>query len=101
MYRQFVRSRILARDVVGFLLCDAQFPRSMANCLDEIATSMGRLPRHELPLATVLRLKAALDERRDAWRDDATLHRLLDELQSDMAGVHDQILATWFLPDAA
>jgi uncharacterized alpha-E superfamily protein len=98
MYRQYVRRRIRAEDVIHFLLSDLLFPRAVFHCLAELETSILRLPNHEGPLRQVLRLQRIVDERTPQKVYEAALHGLMDELQLELGGVHQQLAANWFLP---
>jgi uncharacterized alpha-E superfamily protein len=101
MYRQYVRRRIRDEDVIRFLMHDTLFPRAVAHCLGELKASMVELPNHEAPLRAVLRVQREVDGLLQDQIRDAELHRLMDELQVELAGVHDQVAATWFLPGEA
>jgi uncharacterized alpha-E superfamily protein len=101
MYRQYVRRRIRDEDVIRFLMHDLLFPRAVAHCLGELQASMVALPNHEAPLRAVLRLQREVSSLLQDGLRDAELHRLMDELQVELAGVHDQVAATWFLPGEA
>jgi uncharacterized alpha-E superfamily protein len=99
MYRQYVRRRIRDRDVIRFLLLDSQFPRSMTHCLQELETSIQRLPNHETPLRAVLRLQRVIEARAPDDPEESALRELMDALQVELADVHAQISSAWFLPD--
>lgn len=98
MYRQYVRRRIRDEDVIRFLLNDPLFPRAVAYCLEELVAGMVKLPKHEGPLRSVVRLQRIVDTQQPQAIEEAALRRLMDELQLELAGVHGQIAATWFLP---
>jgi uncharacterized alpha-E superfamily protein len=99
MYRQYVRRRIRDEDVIRFLLNDPLFPRAVAHCLEDLTACMVKLPNHEGPLRAVVRLQRIVDTQQTEAIEEAALHRLMDELQLELAGVHSQISAAWFLPD--
>lgn len=101
MYRQYVRSRIRDENVIRFLLHDALFPRAVAHCLAALETSMLKLPNHEAPLRAVQRLRGTVDSRLPQSVEETALRRLMDELQIELAGVHEQTAAAWFLPEQA
>jgi uncharacterized alpha-E superfamily protein len=100
MYRQSVRQRIRDQDVVRFLLQDPQFPRAVAHCLLELEASTTLLPNHEDPLRGLLRLQRIVNEQVPEEFSEALLHQLMDDLQLELAAVHGQVAATWFLPDS-
>lgn len=98
MYRQYVRRRIRDEDVIRFLLHDPLFPRAVAYCLDELELSILKLPNHEGPLRAVLRLKRVVADRSPQGIEEATLRELMDDLQVELAEIHGQTAAAWFLP---
>jgi uncharacterized alpha-E superfamily protein len=99
MYRQYVRRRIRDEDVIRFLLNDPLFPRAIAHCLLELEAGMLRLPNHEGPLRAVLRLQRIVDAQHPEAVEEAALRKLMDQLQLELADVHGQVAAAWFLPD--
>ena len=100
MYRQYVRRRIRDHDVVRFLLHDPLFPRAVAHCLLELEASTMLLPNHEAPLRALLRLQRIVNEQLPEEFSEALLHQLMDDLQLELAAVHAQVAAAWFLPEA-
>lgn len=101
MYRQYVRRRIRAEDVINFLVGDPLFPRAVTHCLIELEAAMHALPQHEGPLRAVLRLQRMVDAQQPEAVEEAALRRLMDELQLELAGIHGQVSAAWFLPEHA
>ena len=101
MYRQYVRRRIRDEDVIRFLLGDTLFPRAVTHCLLELEAAMQGLPNHEAPLRAVLRLQRRVDAQQPEAIEEAGLRRLMDELQIELAEVHGQVSAVWFLPETA
>lgn len=96
MYRQHVRHRVVADEVVRFLLTDPDFPRSVAHTLSEAQGCVTSLPRHGAPLCSLARARARIDGADIGTMSLDGLHRLIDEVQSDLRDVHEQIQATWF-----
>jgi uncharacterized alpha-E superfamily protein len=99
MYRQYVRRRIRDEDVIRFLLHDRLFPRAVSHCLVELETSTMQLPNHEAPLRAVVRLQRIVETQPLETIEEAGLRQLMDELQIELARVHDQVAAAWFLPE--
>ena len=97
MYRQHVRRRIGAGDVVGFLLADAQFPRAVAFSLDSLTQGLRTLPRSRDALEVLFELKRQVSADRYADMDSAELHDHIDQLQIGFAHLHGAIAETWFL----
>lgn len=96
MYRQHVRDRVNAEDVVGFVLLDEAFPRSVRFCLDCVGEQLEKLPRAEDAL------RSAGHARRTVGAADLSsllggeLHGFMDEVQEAIGRVHDAIAATWW-----
>jgi uncharacterized alpha-E superfamily protein len=101
MYRQYVRRRIRDEDVIRFLLHDLLFPRAVAHCLGELETSMAKLPNHEGPLRAVVRLQRLVETRLPESVEEGALRQMMDDLQVELAEIHGQVAAAWFLPDQA
>ena len=96
MYRQYVRRRLVADEVIGFLFQDERFPRSVAFCLRWIEHALRSLPRHEEPL---VRLGPSIENVREssfASKDAGGLHHWIDGLQIDLGEIHRLIESTWF-----
>jgi uncharacterized alpha-E superfamily protein len=91
-----VRNRVVADEVVRFLLTDLYFPRSVAHTLSQSEACISALPRHALPLKSLVRVRARIDDADIGRATLDDLHRLIDEVQTDLADVNDQIQATWF-----
>ena len=84
------------RSVVEFLLHDATFPASIRHCLDQVAATVAVLPRSDAPRAAA---RGALQALADVPGGEAVrLDRGLDELQSALHVVHEQVEVTWFPP---
>lgn len=96
MYRQYVRRRILAPDVVRFLFEDRQFPRSVSHCIDQVAVTLAMLPRNDGVMEPIAALRKRLQAVDTAELSTADLHQLIDRLQQDIARVHDAISDNWF-----
>lgn len=101
MYRQNVRRRVRAPDVLHYLLKDALFPRSMHHCLAMLEESLSTLPRSDAPMRSVQALEQEIREAAIADLIGPRLHAQIDQWQIELARIHDSIQATWFLPDTA
>ncbi|MDH3201367.1 MAG: alpha-E domain-containing protein [Myxococcales bacterium] len=97
MYRQYVRRRIAADEVVGFLLADAQFPRSVAHALDALRRSVEAIARGEASLGVLDELQSQISIKRGSHMTGAELHNYIDQLQQGFGKVHTAISAEWFL----
>lgn len=96
MYRRHVRASVNGRDVATFLLRDAQFPRAVRYCVDELETALARLPRGETPLRAIARISRLLTETDPKAIDREQLHHFIDDLQLELGQLHAAIAQTWF-----
>lgn len=97
MYRQHVRSRITGDDVLNYLLRDDALPRSVACCIADMADAVAKLPNHaQLPakVTELQRYVQAIDTREAT---QSQLRTILDDLQSRLGNLHDEISVNWFL----
>jgi uncharacterized alpha-E superfamily protein len=98
MYRQHVRDRVNACDVVTFLLQNEDFPRSVAHCLKGLEQALWSLPNSEKVLAQIIGLQQKMDEADITELLVKGLHEFIDELQLEIGNLHSSIAETWFLP---
>lgn len=98
MYRQYVRRRIAAPDVVAFLLLDRQFPRAVMHCVSVLDEASAALPRAERARQKVAAIRESLEGVDVDALEYETVHRYVDELQLEFAGLHGVILDTWLNP---
>ncbi len=96
MYRQHVHDRVNAEDVVDFLMRDEEFPRSVSHCLDELNLCVTKLPNSDHALRNITRVQRILNEMDAAKLMENRLHEFIDELQINLAEIHDQVAKTWF-----
>lgn len=101
-YRQHVDDRINGEDVAAFLIKDPHFPRAIAHCLSEAVTCCQGLPKEEHPLRAVTKVQRMLNQADviELFREQ-DLHDFIDEIQLDLAYIHEQVTSTWFNYDAA
>lgn len=98
MYRRLVPERVVADDVVAFLLQDEAFPRAMAHCLKAVLSCLEQLPRNDTAVAAAL---AALTRVREAQVPELVasgLFDFIDDMQIEFNHLHSVISDTWFLP---
>ena len=100
MYRQSARERVNGKDVLAFLLQDKAFPRSVAYALADLEQALAELPRNQAALAQARRTLAALRQAKiEALLRDLDLFQLVaDELQVQIAAIHEKITETWLQP---
>ena len=97
MHRQNVLDRITGRDVVEFLLKDAEFPRSVGHCMSELEYCFSKLPHNDLPLRSITHLSRIINETNlDKLMASNRLHAFIDDIQIDLGEIHNQVCSTWF-----
>jgi len=97
MYRQQVRSRVKGDDVLNFLLRDTALPRAIACCISDIAGTIEKLPNNDgLPekVAELHKYVQSIDTDKTTQRQ---LRKILDDLQSRLGSLHNDISENWFL----
>ena len=99
MYRQHVRNRVVGDSVIAFLLKDQSFPRSVAHIIAEAEGGLAHLPRNDGPLRSSARLQRRINEFDPPRLSLEELHAFIDELQSLLSEVHEQVWSTWFQLD--
>ena len=95
MYRRHVGVHARGHKVLGFLLNDLQFPRSVRHCLHEIQFALDELPGAE----PMRRLQGMLDlvDRADYRALAANgLHEFCDDIQARLADLNVVIGQTYF-----
>ncbi len=100
MYRQHVRDRVNARDVVAFLLQNDIFPRAAAHALGELDACLKKLPRGKAAATAVASVRDKLLQANIPRLLEQGLHEYIDEIQADLGDLHTQIAETWFDPVA-
>lgn len=98
MYRQHVRRRIVGENVVAFLLLDTGFPRSVAYCVARMNEAVSTLPRCEEASREISDLQASLASLDLMDTTFESVHRLVDDLQIELADFNDIIFRTWLNP---
>lgn len=97
-YRQHVQNRVNGEDVVRFLLQDAEFPRAVTFCLDDVSHHVSKLPNHENVLRAVARVQRISKDVKIKSLLEKGLLDYIDELQISIADIHDEVYNTWLLP---
>lgn len=96
MYRQNVRDRVNPEDVLGFVLLDEDFPRSVSFCLEGLGRHLERLPRSEEARRATGHALRFTRSARPGGLLGQELHRFIDELQEAIAAVHGAVAETWW-----
>ena len=99
MYRQHVKHRVNAVDVVAYLLQDEEFPRATTHALITLTHVLKKLPNNTKVAKQVDKtLRFVQKGRIDLLLDDGLL-KYIDDLQMEIASIHQKIADTWFLPN--
>lgn len=96
MYRLSVQRNVSAADVLNFLLHDRNFPRSLGHTLEQLETSVKRLPHHRPALNQVRAVQRKLATADSSVLAGEDLHDFLDRMQGRFVDIHQAIAASWF-----
>ena len=96
MYRQHVGVHVEGPAVVGFLLADPHFPRTVRHCLGEIENCLCDLVNYEAPLNVARHAWKRLEAMRFDDFTPESLHENLDQMQKDLAELHTVISRQYF-----
>lgn len=100
MYRQHVRDRVNARDVVTFLLQNESFPRALAHSLGELENCLKKLPNGKSVTSAVAQARDKVLQADITQLLESGLHEYIDDVQAEIGQLHSQIAGTWFDPVA-
>ncbi len=98
MYRQHVKHRVNGKDVVVFLLRDEDFPRSVTHNLITITKVLHKLPNQEKVAKQVAKTLRTVGRGKLETLMEEGLLEYIDDLQLEIASIHQQIAVSWFLP---
>ncbi len=96
MYRRHVRSRVSGPRVLGFLLQNQAFPRSVRFCIEAAEKRLARLPDGAAGIELCRRAEAMLGEASMASLIDHGLSDFLDQVQRQLISLQACIDATYF-----
>ncbi|PIX96368.1 MAG: hypothetical protein CO126_07205 [Hydrogenophilales bacterium CG_4_9_14_3_um_filter_63_34] len=96
MYRQHVGVHVEGPRVAKYLLTDSHFPRTVTHCLSEIEDALSVLIDSHAPLQTARIAWRRLEAMRFDDVSPAVLHEHLDQIQADLANLHDAISRKYF-----
>ncbi|MEQ1545763.1 alpha-E domain-containing protein [Methyloglobulus sp.] len=97
MYRKHRRHRINSGDVLDYLIKDANFPRSVRHCIDEVESCIRCFPHSEGLFENISIVRKMLKMTDYHQITPTNLHALLDSIQVKLDEIHQQIAGTWFL----
>jgi uncharacterized alpha-E superfamily protein len=96
MYRQHVGVHVEGPQVARYLLTDPHFPRTVTHCLGEIENALSVLSDNQAPLHAARVAWRRLEAMNFADVSPAVLHEHLDQVQLDLASLHDAISRKYF-----
>jgi|SoiMethySBSTD1v2_1073268.scaffolds.fasta_scaffold19504_4 uncharacterized alpha-E superfamily protein len=95
-YHRRRRGPVTGHPTVTFLLRDPDFPGSIAHCLAGVEAVAAGLPRSQgVDMAARSAVRTLVTVANGPL---ASLHQGLDDIQVAIAGVHDEVRATYFAP---
>ncbi|WP_455211138.1 alpha-E domain-containing protein, partial [Kaarinaea lacus] len=83
-------------EVLKYLLQDVYFPRAFNHCLHEAHNSLKNLPRHMGPIRHLNQIIRSVETAQFEKISKKALHRYIDQLQLQLASLHETISATYF-----
>lgn len=95
MYQRATRGPIVGSGVVGFLLFDRQFPRSVAGCLERARAALQRLPHPDRTLPAVDALDRLLADLPASADDGSALDAAMDEVQLALGNLNVAVYDTF------
>ena len=98
-YRRAVSATVRGRNVARFLLYDELFPRSARYCLNEIKQSVRKLPKQRKVMLGCKDLEQMLQSSSLSEQLDADFLAYINQLQLQLAGMHQLFSETWFAID--
>lgn len=97
-YRRQIGPIIVGDEVVQFVFKMAPFPRSLVYCINAIEETVGHLKAPGGMLIDLRRLARTITAFEHKGSAPAHLHTFVDQFQTRLAGLHDAIAETWFMP---
>jgi len=95
-YRRLVSMHVRRSEVIGFLLLDTRFPRSVAHCLNEVESCFKLMPKsQQLQQLTALLLHQVSHHHTNDL-DTIALHEYLDTLQARLDKIHNALTQLYF-----
>jgi uncharacterized alpha-E superfamily protein len=82
--------------VMEFLMKDPRLPRSVAYGLNSVRNNLRSLPRHDLPLQAVNRMRRELNQTPVRDMNPEQVSAFLDQCQVRLNQLHEQIRKTYF-----
>lgn len=96
MYRRHVGMHVLPDQVVTYMLNNQDFPRTVVHCLSEIEGCLAALPHHAAPMQAARRAWRRVTSMKVAGLTPVVLHEYLEQIQADLAAIHDELSDQYF-----
>ena len=100
MYRQQMGVRVQRADVLEFIMHSEVFPRSILFCLMELKALIQPLANSTSIIELIDRAIDDLKEEDVRALKNGYLHRSIDQIQIELAGIHNELAQTYFLQPA-
>lgn len=97
IYRRTVQPRVSRSPVLGFLLKDPHFPRSVMHCLYVVEESTGGLGNGEYVLQQLRKQVREVSKLDIDHLSQTALHEVIDDIQLGIMQVHEELARTYFL----
>lgn len=96
MYRRHVGVHAGSAQVIGFLLKDVSFPRTVSHCLAEISGVLDELPNSGPVMEAVRKTMEMLEKADGEYLAKAGLHEFIDRIQVGLWDIHDALSMHYF-----
>jgi uncharacterized alpha-E superfamily protein len=100
MYRQEMGVRVQRADVLEFVMHSKVFPRSILFCMNELKTLISPLPNSAAIIKSINKAIDALESEEVRALKKGLLHDFIDEIQINLADIHNDLAETYFLKQA-
>jgi len=101
MYRRAMQVRVRRPDVLKFLFKERLFPRAFYHSVCEVENCLRALPRRDLPIMQVARIKELVTASRPETMSQEALHAFIDGLELHLIQLNTVISDTYFLTGLA
>ncbi|MBF0612226.1 MAG: alpha-E domain-containing protein [Magnetococcales bacterium] len=96
MYRRHVHPRVSGPGVLGYLLQDRRFPRSLNYCLREVERCLATLDNNALCIPLVKRMEHMVDDADMTFLLQNGPGNFMDVMQQELCKLHNHIAAIYF-----
>ena len=96
MYRRHVGVHVRPGQVVSYMLTNPDFPRTVVHCLRKIEGCLAALPNYLTPMRAVRSASRRVVAMKVEGLTPVVLHEYLDQIQTDLAAIHESICDQYF-----